>query len=111
MHRGHQPFSEEDGSAAVNVLFGDVKEMAMNAFDKVCATFAFILGVVFLVLGAIGLVAGCRANFTLPPILGALPALIGWGIVRAVYLAWNRPGRPIGASDGDPNAAEDWSRD
>jgi len=77
----------------------------MNAFDKLCATFAFVLRIVFLVLGAIGLFTGCRANFTLPPVLGAVPALVGWGIVRAVYFAWNRPASPGGASGAEPDAA------
>ena len=63
----------------------------MNAFDKLCGALAFVLGLVFVVLGVLGLFIGCQANFTLPPIAGVLPAFIGWGIVRAVYLAWNRP--------------------
>jgi hypothetical protein len=63
----------------------------MNSFDKICAGCAFLLGLVLLVLGVIGTLTGCRAHFSLPPILGALPAFIGWGIVRAVYFAWNGP--------------------
>ena len=65
----------------------------MSWFDKTCAVLAFLLGVVFLILGAIGLFAGCSANFRLPPILGGLPALVGWGIVRSILVAW-RAGRP-----------------
>jgi hypothetical protein len=63
----------------------------MNAFDKLCGAVAFVLGLVFLVLGVLGLFSGCKANFTLPPIAGVLPAFVGWGIIRAVYLAWYRP--------------------
>ena len=63
----------------------------MNAFDKLCAMAAFLLGIVFLILGVVGLFAGCRAQFTLPPLLGVIPAFVGWGIVRAVYFAWNPP--------------------
>ncbi len=63
----------------------------MSVFDKLCAVAAVLLGVVFLLLGVIGLFLGCSANFTLPPILGALPAFVGWGIIRAVYVAWNVP--------------------
>ena len=63
----------------------------MNTFDKLCAALAFALGLVFLVLGAFGLFMGCRVNFTLPPVLGAIPAFVGWGIVRAVYCAWTHP--------------------
>ncbi|QDU39481.1 hypothetical protein Mal4_38260 [Maioricimonas rarisocia] len=61
----------------------------MNAFDRLCAMMAFLLGIVLLTLGAIGLFAGCSAHFTLPPVLGVLPAFVGWGVVRAVYVAWN----------------------
>jgi hypothetical protein len=63
----------------------------MNAFDKLCAMAAFLLGIVFLILGVVGLFAGCRAQITLPPLLGVIPAFVGWGIVRAVYFAWNPP--------------------
>ena len=31
---------------------------------------------------------GCNAHFTLPPVVGALPAAVGWGIVWAVRAAW-----------------------
>jgi hypothetical protein len=65
----------------------------MNLFDKACASLAFVLGLAFLVLGVIGLFAGCSAQFTLPPILGMLPALVGWGIVRAVWFGWSAPPR------------------
>ena len=61
----------------------------MNVFDKLCAALAFLLGLVLLVLGVIGALAGCKANFALPPVLGVVPAFVGWGIVRAVYFAWN----------------------
>ncbi|HZL90876.1 MAG TPA: hypothetical protein VFB96_21095 [Pirellulaceae bacterium] len=73
----------------------------MNIFDKLCAVLAFLLGVVLLVLGVIGLFTGCKAHFTLPPVLGAIPALVGWGIVRAVYFAWTRPASEAGAAPYD----------
>ena len=60
----------------------------MNFFDKFCAVFAFILGAIFLLLGVMGLFVGCNAHFSLPPILDAAPALVGWGIVRPVMIAW-----------------------
>jgi hypothetical protein len=66
----------------------------MNAFDKFCAALAFLLGIVFLVLGVLGLFTGCNAHFTLPPVVGVVPAFVGWGIVRAVYFAWNPPSSP-----------------
>lgn len=57
----------------------------MSGFDRFCAGIAFVLGI----LGLIGLFTGCRANFTLPPILGVFPAFVGWGIIRAVRVAWH----------------------
>jgi hypothetical protein len=63
----------------------------LNSFDKFCAAPAFLLGIVFLILGVLGLFGGCRANFTLPPILGVAPAFVGWGILRAIYVGWNVP--------------------
>ena len=63
----------------------------MNIFDKICAVLAFGLGAVLLVLGVIGLFTGCNANFTLPPILGVLPAIAGWGIIKPIIVAWKSP--------------------
>ena len=60
----------------------------MSVFDRVCAVLACVLGIVFLILGLFGVFAGCQANFTLPPIVGGLPALVGWGIIRSVRVAW-----------------------
>ena len=60
----------------------------MNTFDKICAAPAFLIGVAFLVLGVLGLFVGCKAHFALPPILGALPALVGWGIVKPIVVSW-----------------------
>ena len=70
------------------------RQTRMNPFDKFCGVFAFAIGIIFLILGGLGLFVGCSAHFTLPPLLGCVPAFVGWGIVRAVYLAWtgNRPG-------------------
>jgi len=62
----------------------------MNIFDKICGVLAFLLGAIFLLLGVIGLFAGCKAHFTLPPVVGVLPAFVGWGIVRCVYIAWTK---------------------
>jgi hypothetical protein len=63
----------------------------MNTFDKICAGGAFVLGIVFLVLGAIGLFTGSGAHFKLLPVLGVLPAFVGWGILRSVWFAWSIP--------------------
>jgi hypothetical protein len=61
----------------------------MNAFDKFCAALAFAFGIIFLILGAFGLVIGTYAYIRLPPIMGVVPAFIGWGIVRATYVSWS----------------------
>lgn len=71
----------------------------MKYFDRFCFVLAFVIGCAFLVLGSLGLFLGCKAHFTLPPVLGVVPALVGWGITRAVYLAWRQstvitPDRP-----------------
>jgi hypothetical protein len=66
----------------------------MNLFDKFCAFFSFLLGVVLLLLGGLGLFKGCHANFALPPVVGVIPAFIGWGIVRPIIVAWRDSGNP-----------------
>jgi hypothetical protein len=70
------------------------RRIKLNAFDKFCAAIAFVMGLFFLFLGVLGLFVGCTAYFTFPPILGALPAFAGWGIIRAVYVAWKMTNRP-----------------
>jgi hypothetical protein len=64
------------------------RPIRMNGFDKFCATIAFLFAIVFLLLGCFGAIVGCRAYIILPPVLGALPAFAGWGIIRAVIVAW-----------------------
>jgi len=68
-------------------------ETNVNIFDKICAVLAFVLGAIFIVLGGLGLFKGCKANFSLPPALGVIPAFVGWGIVKSVYVAWKSPGK------------------
>ena len=60
----------------------------MNPFDKICAVLAALLAVVFLICGAFGLFLGLRLSVELPPVLGVLPALAGWGIYRMFRIAW-----------------------
>ncbi len=60
----------------------------MNVLDKICAGLAVPLAVVLVLLGGFGLFFGCSANFTLPPIFGFLPVVMGWGIIRSVSIAW-----------------------
>ena len=74
----------------------------MSAFDKLCAAVAFLLGIGLMILGGLGLFAGCKAHFTLPPVLGVLPAFVGWGILRAIWIAWNVQ------LPQDPNGEENW---
>lgn len=66
----------------------------MNGFDKFCAVLAFIVGVVFLVFGGLGLFVGCRMWLELPPVLGVVPAFAGWGIVKPIRLAWKQSPPP-----------------
>jgi len=61
----------------------------VNMFDKICAVLAFILGAIFILFGVIGLFTGCKAHFSLPPVMGVLPALAGWGIIKPIMIAWN----------------------
>jgi formate/nitrite transporter FocA (FNT family) len=76
----------------------------MSGFDKLCAALAFVLGVVLVILGGFGLFAGCSAQFTLPPVAGVLPAVVGWGIVRAVRLAWSvKPQQNAAVAGDDPD--------
>lgn len=63
----------------------------MSSFDRICAGAAFALGVALLLLGVLGLFAGCKAHFSLPPVIGVVPAFVGWGILKAVKVAWNAP--------------------
>jgi hypothetical protein len=60
----------------------------MNTFGKICACMAFVLGVVLLILGVMGAFVGCNAHFSLPPILDVVPALVGWGVVKPIIVAW-----------------------
>jgi hypothetical protein len=54
--------------------------------------FAFLLGAILMALGVLGLFEGCNAHFALPPVLGVVPAFIGWGIVRPIIYAWRHSG-------------------
>src|SRR5688572_28977923 len=60
----------------------------MTIFDKICSLLAAFLGAVFILLGGFGLFMGCNFNFTLSPIFGVLPALVGWGILKSVIVAF-----------------------
>lgn len=68
------------------------RRRGLSAFEKLCAGMAFVLAIALVVLGFIGTFAGCSAHFTLPPILGVIPAFVGWGIIRSVRIAWRNSG-------------------
>jgi hypothetical protein len=62
----------------------------MSAFDKICALLSIGVGVLFMVLGVIGFMAGSSAHFTLPPIIGGLPFFLGWGMSVPLIKFWSR---------------------
>ncbi len=76
----------------------------MNAFDKFCAVIAFAAGCFFLISGAFGLFIGTSAWYQLPPIMGGIPALAGWGIVKAVIVAWSPPSAAPPLEEPQPTA-------
>ena len=60
----------------------------MTTFDKICATIAIPIGILFMVLGIVGLFVGASAHFTLPPVLGALPFFLGWAMSITLIRFW-----------------------
>jgi len=60
----------------------------MTRFDKICAIITIPTGLVFLVLGVIGLFAGFSAHFELPPVLGFLPFFLGWTMCITTLRFW-----------------------
>jgi len=89
----------------------------MNGFDRFCAVLAGLLAAVLMLMlmGVIGLFAGSSAHFSLPPVLGVLPAFVGWGIIRSIMLAWNvdskgsQPTLPPSSPSGSPPVFSDWA--
>jgi hypothetical protein len=87
--------------------------LEMNGFDRFCAVLAGLLAAVL--MGVMGLFAGIKAHFSLPPVLGAAPALAGWGIIRSIMLAWNvdskgsQPTLPPSSPSGSPPVFSDWA--
>jgi hypothetical protein len=86
----------------------------MSGFDRFCAVLAGLLGALLIILGALGLFFGSKANFALPPVLGVIPAFVGWGIVRSILVSWNvtpdesandNSGAP---GDGSPSQFGNW---
>jgi hypothetical protein len=79
------PYQSPDAPATFEPL---IRPTRLNGFDKFCATLGFLFGIFFLVLGCFGAIFGCTAYIILPPVLGILPLFVGWGIVRAIIVAW-----------------------
>ena len=86
----------------------------MSEFDRFCAVLAGLVGSVLMILGALGLFFGSKAHFALPPVLGVLPAFVGWGIVRSIMVAWNvtpdesANGHSGASGDGSPSQFGNW---
>ncbi|MCA9177848.1 MAG: hypothetical protein KDB14_25450 [Planctomycetales bacterium] len=76
----------------------------MAVFNRLCMSLAFFVGLGLAILGTFGFFLGSSAHFVLPPILGGLPLLVGWGIVIAVIRAWDviPQKRPLRAPAPDP---------
>lgn len=68
--------------------FYEEKVKHLNGFDKFCCALAALLALAFLILGCLGLFMSVNAHFTLPPVLGVIPAFVGWGIIKAIYVSW-----------------------
>ena len=60
----------------------------MSTFEKICAALAICIGAIFMILGIVGLFMGAKAHFTLPPLLGALPFFVGYGICIPLVRYW-----------------------
>lgn len=65
----------------------------MTLFDKICAVPTVLAGVALMILGGLGLFMGCNANFTLPPIFGGLPFLVGWAMCVCMIKYWRQSSR------------------
>jgi hypothetical protein len=64
------------------------RKRSLTVFDRICAMLALAVGVFLLIDGIVGLFVGSAAWYRFPPVLGVLPALCGWGILRCFYVAW-----------------------
>lgn len=86
----------------------------MSGFDRFCAVLAGGLGAILMLMGLFGLFAGIKAHFSLPPVLGLLPAFVGWGVIRSIMLAWNvsqdslPDASPLSPSSSTPDSPADF---
>lgn len=60
----------------------------LTAFDKFCGAFSIVIGLIFMLMGFIGIFGGSQASFTLPPVLGFLPFFLGWGMSMPLIKFW-----------------------
>jgi hypothetical protein len=60
----------------------------MNVFEKLCMIVTIPVGALLMGLGVLGLFAGCNAHFTLPPILGFAPFLLGFAMCVCLVRYW-----------------------
>lgn len=60
----------------------------MNRFDKICSVFAIPFGVVFMLLGIVGLFTGFRFRISLGPIEGVAPFFLGWAMSVTLLRFW-----------------------
>lgn len=66
----------------------------LNPMDNFCMFLAFLLALLLLPFGIAALFLGIEdqlsINFTLPPIVGGIPFLVGWGIIKPILKVWDR---------------------
>lgn len=60
----------------------------MSIFDKLCVCLTIPFGIIFIVLGIMGLFFGSQASFSLPPILGFFPFFVGWAMTVTLIKYW-----------------------
>jgi len=65
----------------------------MSTFDKLCSMLAIPIGALFMLLGIVGLFAGAKAAFTLPPVVGVLPFFLGWAMCVVPLKLWSLSNR------------------
>jgi hypothetical protein len=56
--------------------------------EKVCAIITIPLGVLLLIQGAIGVFFGASFHYSLPPVLGFIPAIIGGNMCISIVRYW-----------------------
>jgi Uma2 family endonuclease len=69
----------------------------LNWLDRICVLTAMLVGSVILVGGLVGAFTGFDARVIhtpfVSPVAGAIPMILGWGIVRATFAVWRLDAR------------------